>query len=127
MGFRHVGFRVKDLDESVKFYRKLGYDIFYNKTEDWTGTFGIQKIIKMKYVGNSCCDEVIELIEDKNVENSYFKSAHVAINVYGEGQLDKLEFDWFIAPRKSPDGSVRLAFLKDPDGYLIELVENPRE
>jgi len=126
MNIRHFGIRTKKFKESMKFYKKLGFKVVYNKTEDWNGIddfIGKIKVVKMELNGT-----IFELTETYECESDPFwthdlyYACHMAIGVDDiEKILTKLKKD--IEFVLSPDKSVRVAFIEDPNGLEIELVE----
>ena len=122
----HTMIRVKDLDRSLDFYtRILGMKI-HRKTEYPEGRF------TNTFVGYIGEDEGtnIELTYNWDQEEDYVKGngwGHLAIkvsDVYETSEYLKhhgVEFTKEPSPMKN--GTRILAFIKDPDGYVIELNE----
>ena len=122
----HTMIRVKDLDRSLDFYtRILGMKI-HRKTEDPEGRF------TNTFVGYIGEDEGtnIELTYNWDQQENYNKGngwGHLAIkvsDVYETSEYLKqqgVEFTKEPSPMKN--GTRILAFIKDPDGYVIELNE----
>ena len=122
----HTMIRVKDLDRSLDFYtRILGMKI-HRKTEYPEGRF------TNTFVGYIGEDEGtnIELTYNWDQEEDYNKGdgwGHLAIkvsDVYETSEYLKqqgVEFTKEPSPMKN--GTRILAFIKDPDGYVIELNE----
>ena len=122
----HTMIRVKDLDRSLDFYtRILGMKI-YRKTEYPEGRF------TNTFVGYIGEDEGtnIELTYNWDQQENYDKGngwGHLAIkvsDVYETSEYLKqqgVEFTKEPSPMKN--GTRILAFIKDPDGYMIELNE----
>ena len=122
----HTMIRVKDLDRSLDFYtRILGMKI-HRKTEYSEGRF------TNTFVGYIGEDEGtnIELTYNWDQQENYNKGngwGHLAIkvsDVYATSEYLKhhgVEFTKEPSPMKN--GTRILAFIKDPDGYVIELNE----
>ena len=122
----HTMIRVKDLDRSLDFYtRILGMKI-HRKTEYSEGRF------TNTFVGYIGEDEGtnIELTYNWDQQENYNKGngwGHLAIkvsDVYETSEYLKqqgVEFTKEPSPMKN--GTRILAFIKDPDGYVIELNE----
>lgn len=137
MKFRHVGIVPKDINSSIEFYTDLlGFkkekDIlevgeFVNKI---CGLEGISvRTVKMSLDG----EIVLELLEfGNNKETSKSREimehgyTHMAITVTDIEEIynllkEKVEFTTH--PLTSPDKKAKVTFCKDPDGNLIELVQ----
>jgi len=119
----HIGLRVADLDRSLTFYTGLGYEVVGTVPETEFGSLTMLKLPGDEFV-------TLELVHDagwgsvdpgglnhlviqvESMHNSIAKLA--AHGIHGE-------------PPGSPDGSDDFwtAWLTDPDGYRIELVQWP--
>lgn len=138
MKLRHVGITVTDLQRSINFYRDLfGFSIV--KEMDESGEH-IDNFSGLKDVDV----RTVKMSDDKDglIELLYYRS-HPGLNVYRDitnigcshfaltvddlsslyYELIKNDVDVLCEPQYSPDGFVKLTFCKDPDGTLIELVE----
>ena len=122
----HTMIRVKDLDRSLDFYtRILGMKI-HRKTEYPEGRF------TNTFVGYIGEDEGtnIELTYNWDQQENYNKGngwGHLAIkvsDVYETSQYLKQQgVEFTKEPSTMKNGTRILAFIKDPDGYVIELNE----
>jgi len=135
---RHSGIGVRDMELMIKFYRDvLGFEIFKEAME--SGKFietilnipgCVVRTVKMK------ADEgnLIELLdfgrfskenETRNMNN--YGLTHIAFEVEDVNDLHtKLKgrgIEFNSEPQVSPDGYAKVAFCRDPEGNLIELVE----
>jgi lactoylglutathione lyase len=121
--FLHTCYRIGDIDSSVAFYEKLGF------TEIGRMPIGDEAI--NVFMGLEDGVPILELTYNHGVD-SYDLGAgynHIALAVGDlDGTLTTLA-DHGIEPEKPPyrpggrtTGS-RIAFVRDPDGYRIELVE----
>jgi lactoylglutathione lyase len=120
----HTCYRITDIDRSVAFYEALGFseigrlpirdeaiNVFMGLPED-----GPEPRLELTYnIGRT---------EPYDVGTGY---GHIAI---ATGDLDKRLHDLLaqgIEPERPPytvrDGGSRLCFVRDPDGYRIELIE----
>ena len=138
---RHVGVTVSDLEKSLGFYVDLlGFVV--HKIADESGecldNFSALKGVRVttvKMYDNS--SNMLELLHytshpEKPFNNrvrriSEIGCSHFALTV---GDLDRLHqtltasgIKFNYPPQISPDGRVKVAFCRDPDGTLIEMVE----
>jgi len=135
---RHSEITVRDLEESIAFYAKLGLKVI-RKTEykfaegNFPGLKGSEIEIAFLQVGN---DGVIELIEYKNRKGRHSKAVpwdigqmHIAfevtdiLKIYKELGKDGIEF---LSPpiyEETGEGAVLWCYLKDPNNALLELCE----
>ena len=138
MKVRHVGVTVTDPAKSIEFYREMfGFSIKVEMDEsgghidNFSGLVGVD-VHTIKMSGDD--GSLIELLhyrshpktkEDRDI--TFIGCSHFAITVNNlQGLYDKLinnGVEVLCEPQKSPDGKVILTFCKDPDGTLIELVE----
>ncbi len=124
MSLIHTCYRITNIERSVAFYNALGFEeigrlpirdeainVFMNQPED-----GDSPRLELTYnVGH---DEPYE------IGTGY---GHIAITADDlDGALAKLS-DQGIEPERPPytirDGGNRLCFVRDPDGYRVEIIE----
>ena len=121
--YLHTCYRIGDIDRSVAFYEKLGYE------EQRRMPIGDEAInVFMVIPGDSTA---LELTYNHGVDSYELGTGynHVALGVDDlDGTLAALaEED--IAPEKPPyrpggrTEGPRIAFVRDPDGYRVELIE----
>ena len=121
--YLHTCYRIGDIDRSVSFYEKLGF------TEARRMPIGDEAInVFMQLPGE---DPVLELTYNHGVDSYDLGTGynHIALGVEDlEGTLEGLASEG-IAPEKPPyrpggrtTGS-RICFVRDPDGYRVELIE----
>ena len=124
MSLIHTCYRITDIDRSVAFYNALGFDeigrlpirdeainVFMGLPDD-----GPSPRLELTY--NFGRDEPYE------IGTGY---GHIAITIEDlDATLERLEGQG-IEPERPPytvrDGGPRLCFVRDPDGYRIELIE----
>ena len=119
----HIGLRVGDLDRSLGFYTGLGYEVVGNVADTPIGHLTMLKLPGDEFV-------TIELVHDpgKEVEITTGLS-HLVIHVESMraaiAELVRKGID--AEPPSSPDGTddFLTAFVIDPDGNRIELVQWP--
>jgi lactoylglutathione lyase len=122
----HTMIRVKDLDKSLDFYtRLLGMNLIRKKDYP-TGEFTLAFV----GYGEEQHNTVIELTHNWGQEDNYDLGTgfgHLAIGVpdiYGTcEQLEKEGVSIPRAPGPMKHGGSVIAFIEDPDGYKIELIE----
>ena len=128
MSLIHTCYRITDIDRSVAFYRALGFEevgrlpirdeavnVFMNQPED-----GDNPRLELTYnVGQT---------EPYEIGTGY---GHIAITAGDlDGTLAALA-EQGIEPERPPytvrEGGSRLCFVRDPDGYRIEILERDRD
>lgn len=127
-GFRflHTMIRVRDLDKSIDFYtRHLGMDVL-RRNDYPEGKFTLAFL----GYGAEQSNTVIELTHNWDQEDDYDLGTgfgHLAIavpDIYGV--CETMEAEGVPIPRKPgpmKHGTTVIAFIEDPDGYKIELIE----
>jgi lactoylglutathione lyase len=121
--FLHTCYRIGDIDRSVAFYEKLGFE------EAARMPIGDEAI--NVFMGLPGEDPRLELTYNHGVDSYKMGSGynHIAIGVEDlDGTLERLATEG-IEPEKPPyrpggrtEGH-RICFVRDPDGYRCELVE----
>jgi len=139
---RHVGIVVTDLERSIHFYRNI-LGLIVKKWTDEGGKFlntilslkGVEvTTVKMYALGAPTRGTLIELLyfsshpKKKTKRDIFFIGiTHIAFTVVDLDseykRLVSLGVEFNSSPRVSPDKYAKVAFCKDPDGTLIELVE----
>ena len=123
----HTMIRISDMERSIRFYTEiLGMKVLrvLDQPEDkYTLTF-------LGYSGESE-STVLELtynydVSDYDVGNAY---GHIAIGVsdikQAVGDIKKRGGQFSVLPTQLKGTDESIAFLSDPDGYQIELIERP--
>ena len=119
----HTCYRITDIDRSVAFYEALGFEE--------VGRFPIRDEainVFMNIPGDGDSPR-LELTYNHGVDSYELGTAygHIAITAEDlDGTLERLAGQG-IEPEKPPytvrEGGSRLCFVRDPDGYRIELIE----
>jgi lactoylglutathione lyase len=118
----HTCYRITDIDRSVEFYEKLGF-------EDLRRMPIRDEAINV-FMGLPNDGARLELTWNKDQDGPYEIGTgygHIAITVDDlDATLNALE-DVGIEPERPPytvrDGGNRICFVRDPDQYRIELIE----
>ena len=137
---RHIGIVVSDMERSFRFYRDLlGLTLVRMMEEcgeyiDTVLSLRNARVITAKFSADRG-STLIELLEFKShgrepsEEREVYAigPSHVALTVDDLDavyrQLLRAGVRFNNPPRPSPDGYAKVAFCRDPDGTLIELVE----
>lgn len=122
----HTMLRVRDLDKSIDFYsRHLGMRLLRRK--DFPG--GRFTLAFLGY-GDEGANTVIELTHNWDHEGSYEIGTgfgHIAIATSDiHGLCERLAGDGVPLPRPPgpmKHGTTEIAFIEDPDGYKVELIQ----
>jgi len=126
MRYLHTMLRVGDLQRSIDFYVDvLGFHEV-RRSDYPDGKFTLAFLQAADDSGNG---PMLELTYNWGVEHYDLGSGygHVAYQVESIDEIGKaladagLEFSW--GPGETPDGRKKMAFIDDPDGYKIELIQ----
>jgi lactoylglutathione lyase len=124
--YLHTMIRVMDLDKSIDFYTKF-FNMQLIRKNDFPG--GKFSLAFLGY-GPESNNTVLELTFNWEQTETYDKGngwGHIAIGVEDIYNLcDDLENSGLEITRKPgpmKHGTTLIAFIKDPDGYIIELIE----
>jgi lactoylglutathione lyase len=112
----HTCYRIGDIDRSVSFYEKLGFEEVRDEAIN-------------VFMGLPDDGARLELTYNHGVDSYELGTGynHIAVTVDDiDGTLERLAEEG-IEPEKPPytvrEGGSRLCFVRDPDGYRIELIE----
>lgn len=129
MRYLHTMIRVTDLDRSLRFYREgLGFELV--KREDHAEDRFTLAFLKSPHDGTGQEGPMIELTH--NWDTGHYERGnaygHVAYAVDSieeiQERLKRNGYDLSWGPGSTPSGNTRMAFVDDPDGYEIELLES---
>jgi len=119
--FLHTCYRIGEIDRSVRFYETLGFEE--------RGRFPIRDEAINVFMGLPGDDPRLELTYNHGVDAYELGTGynHIAVAVEDlDGTLERLG-EQGIEPEKPPyrvrEGGSLIAFVRDPDGYRIELIE----
>lgn len=122
----HTMLRVKDLDKSIDFYTRLLGMQLLRKTDFPEGKFTLAFV----GYGPEQSTAVIELTHNWDEAGDYDLGSgygHIALGVRDiHGICAQLEASGANIPRKPGPmmhGTTHIAFIEDPDGYKIELID----
>jgi lactoylglutathione lyase len=118
----HTCYRILDIDRSVAFYEKLGFEEMRR--------LPIRDEAINVFMGLPNDGARLELTWNKDRDEPYEIGTgygHIALTVDDlDATLERLAQDG-IEPERPPyqvrEGGSRLCFVRDPDGYRIELIE----
>jgi lactoylglutathione lyase len=124
MSLIHTCYRITDIDRSVAFYRALGFE------EKARAPIRDEAINVFMGLPDDGPEPRLELTYNIGREEPYDLGSgygHIAITAPDlDATLQRLR-DQGIEPERPPyqvrDGGSRLCFVRDPDGYRIELIE----
>ena len=124
--FLHTMIRVKDLDKSLEFYTRLLGMTLLRRTDYPGGEFTLAFV----GYGDENANTVVELTHNWGQEEAYDLGdafGHLAIGVsdiYGTcAQIEAAGAEVPRPPGPMKHGGTVIAFVKDPDGYMIELID----
>jgi lactoylglutathione lyase len=119
----HTCYRITDIDRSTEFYKALGFEE--------RGRIPIRDEAINVFMGLPDDGARLELTYNFGVEHYELGTGynHIAITTDDlDATLARLKAQG-IEPEKPPytvrDGGSRLCFVRDPDGYRVELIEKP--
>jgi lactoylglutathione lyase len=119
----HIGLRVADLERSVAFYAALGYEVLGQVPETELGRLTMLKLPGDEFVS-------LELVHDPaggTVEPGGLSHLVIQVDDMSATVTHLSGHGVEAEPPVSPNGSMDFwtAWLTDPDGYRIELVQWP--
>jgi len=117
----HTCYRITDIDQSVAFYEHLGFEE--------VGRMDIRDEAINVFMGLPDDGARLELTYNHGVDSYEMGTGynHIAVMVDGlDDTLSRLA-EAGIDPEKPPyqvrEGGSRICFVRDPDGYRVELIE----
>ena len=121
MALIHTCYRIGDIDRSVAFYEALGFEE--------RRRMPIRDEAINVFMGLPGDEDRLELTYNFGVDSYELGTGynHIAITAPDlDGTLDQLK-EQGIEPEKPPysvrEGGSRICFVRDPDGYRIEIIE----
>ncbi len=124
MSLIHTCYRILDIDRSVKFYEALGFE------ELRRAPIRDEAVNVFMGLPDDGSEPRLELTHNFGVAEPYEIGTgygHIAISTHDlDGTLERLAQQG-IEPERPPytirEGGNRLCFVRDPDGYRIEILE----
>jgi lactoylglutathione lyase len=126
MRYLHTMIRVKNLEKSLHFYCE-GLNFQVTKRNEYPD--GKFTLVFLCPPGTDADSPMLELTYNWGVSEYQRGDAygHVAFQVESiseiQKQLREKGYDLSWGPGRTPDGRTSMAFVDDPDGYEIELLE----
>lgn len=118
----HFGLRVADLERSLAFYTAVGYEVLGSVPETGLGHLTMLKLPADEFVS-------IELVHNPTTSDIGSNLSHLVIHVESMDATiaDLAHHGVDVTDLGSPDGSddFKTAWITDPDGNRIELVQWP--
>lgn len=119
----HLGLRVSNLERSLAFYTALGYQVLGTVPETEFGSLTMLKLPRDEFV-------TLELVHDPGrgrVDPGGLNHVVIQTEAMHDTVAELTAQGIHVEPPGSPDGSDDFwtAWLTDPDGYRIELVQWP--
>jgi lactoylglutathione lyase len=117
----HIGLRVTDLDRSLAFYTAVGYQVVGSVPETPIGRLTMLKLPDDEFA-------TVELVHDGDPVDRGTDVSHLVVQV--ESMTDTLgalagHGIEPVAPGQEREDGLKTAFITDPDGRRIELVQWP--
>ena len=117
----HTCYRIGDIDRSVAFYEKLGFEEI--------GRFPIRDEAINVFMGLPGDGARLELTYNHGVDSYELGTGynHIAVTVADLDEILPRLAEQGIEPEKPPytvrDGGSRICFVRDPDQYRVEIIE----
>ena len=123
MKFLHTMIRVKDIDASLKFYTEvLDMELDHKKRHDDCWLYFLNDKEKTCQIELTYNDETPENGYEIGSGFGHFAFAVDSLNDFTT-KINKLGYEYLYEPFDLNGKGTRIAFVQDPDGYEIELIE----
>ena len=130
--FRHIGIVTSNVEESIRFYGRLGFSFQVTKKEDRAFIDIISNAHDLALTTTrltNVYDDMIELLDYGDATHQRKPSlfdkgvAHFALTIESFESLRYADLVFLHTPAINPEGTAKVAFCMSPEGALIELVE----
>ena len=123
MKFLHSMIRVKDIEKSLDFYTKvLDMDLDYKKRLDDCWLYFLSDKEKTCQIELTYNDETPEKGYETGTGFGHFAFAVKSLSDFTK-KLESLGYSYLYPPFDLDGKGTIIAFIQDPDGYEIELIE----
>jgi len=122
MKFCWTTLSVKDLEKSIKFYTEI-VGLPLNRR------FKANTDMELAFLGEGTTE--LELIHDEKSEDAFAKGISIGFTIEGtlEEVIERLNEEGFSEQSAihSPNPVMRFVYVKDPDGFTVQFIEDRRE
>ncbi len=121
----HVAIRCTDIDRSTKFYRDVfGYDVFIDNRKTGGNVIGLLGGVAMELVKSNPSAEAIERAKAATRADGLGHSC-IAMSVENIDETHAKLKAAGLTKTDGPEqiGQVRVVFIRDPDGALLEFIQ----
>lgn len=123
MKFLHSMIRVKDIDASLKFYTEvLNMKLDHKKRLDDCWLYFLTDEDNTCQIELTYNDEIPEKGYDIGTAFGHFAFSVESLDAFTK-KINELGYDYIYPPFDLNGKGSMIAFIKDPDGYEIELIE----
>ncbi len=126
MRYLHTMIRVVDLEKSIRFYTQgLGFQVVSRQDHEGERF----SLVFLRSGDDAANGPMIELTHNWDTK-AYTRGDAYGHTAYRVGSIEQVQkrlqaagYDLSWGPGTTPSGKTRMAFVDDPDGYEIELLE----
>ena len=123
MKFLHTMIRVKNIEESLKFYKEvLDMEFEHEKRLEDCTLFFLSDKEKTCQLELTYIDEIAEGGYEIGSGFGHFAFSVDSLDEFS-AKISKLGYEYLYPPFDLNGKGTKIAFIKDPDGYEIELIE----
>lgn len=130
----HVAISVKDIDNSIEFYEKLGFRLLYKNSGNGLGVSSAQLKLNDFILEIFCFPKNKDYHSDNIAQGNDIEKVgvkHLALNCDDIGETySKLKKLGLLSPNSeiklSKSAGFKYMHIPDPDGYWVEIVQDDR-